>query len=81
MNWIKDKIFTWLGAKLDGKKTYLAGIGFILLATAGCVGKLFPDQNLPSMEWDLIGGYFTAGLGAFGLGHKGDKILVGSAKE
>ncbi|MDD2856783.1 MAG: hypothetical protein PHU01_14775, partial [Desulfuromonadaceae bacterium] len=71
INWLKNRIFLYLGTKLDGKKTYLAGCGFILLALAGCVGKLFPDQGLPDMEWDLIGGYFTAGLGAFGLGHKG----------
>jgi hypothetical protein len=79
MNWLKDKAFAFLGKKLNGKKTYLAGAGFMLLGVCGCVGKLFPDQGLPEMEWDMIGGYFTAGMTAFGLGHKAEKILATTA--
>ena len=79
MNWLRDKLFVYLGEKMSGKKTYIAGIGFFLLGATGCVGKLYPDSGLPEMEWDAIGGYITAGLTAFGLGHKGDKILAATS--
>lgn len=76
MNWIKDRLLAWLGKKLDGKKTYLAGVGFILIGIAGVVARMYPDAGLPESDWDSISGYFAAGLGAFGLGHKGEKAIA-----
>lgn len=76
MNWIRDKVFAWMGGKLSGYKTYIAGAGFILLALAGCAGKLFPDQGLPEMDWDTIGGQFSGGMALWGVGHKLEKIAT-----
>lgn len=76
MDWIKDKLFGWIGNKLSGKKTYFAGAGFIMLALVGCLGKMFPDSGLMEMSWDEISGFLAAGCTAFGLGHKAEKILA-----
>mgnify|MGYP001019061842 CR=1 FL=1 len=78
INWLKDVALKWVGKKLDGKKTYLAGAGFVLLAVTGCLGKVFPDQGLLEMDWETITSYFSVGLAAFGIGHKADKIIQGT---
>lgn len=73
-SWIVTRILAYVGKRLDGFKTYIAGGGFILLALAGCAGKLFPDQGLPDMDWETISTHFASGMALFGLGHKLDKI-------
>ena len=72
-NWLLGKGLGWLGSRLEGYRTYLAAVGFILLGIVGCVGKMYPDSGLPNPEWEITMGYFTAGLGLFGVGKKIDK--------
>lgn len=78
-NFLLNKLLGWLGNKLNGYKTYLAGGGFILLALVGCAGKLFPDQGLPEMDWDTIGTHFSGGMALFGVGHKMEKIAASAS--
>jgi hypothetical protein len=63
---------------LDGYKTYLGSIGFILLGIVRIIGHYWPDLGLPgddpSKALDTIG----FGLVALGIGRKADKIIEGS---
>ena len=72
-NWIIGKILIWVGNALSGYKTYLAGVASILIGLTGAIGLLFPDLKLPVMTIPQIGAAFTAGMAAFGIGHKMDK--------
>lgn len=78
-NFLLNRLIGFAGRKLNGVKTYLAGAGFILLAVVGCVGKLFPEQGLPEMDWDTIGANFSGGMALFGVGHKLEKIAAPSS--
>ena len=74
MNWLRDKMLAYVGLKLNGKKTYIAGTGFLLMGIIGVIGKIYPDSGMPDSDWDTIGGFFSGGMAAFGLGHKIEKI-------
>lgn len=78
-NFLINKLLAYVGNRLNGVKTYLAGAGFILLALAGCLGKLFPDQGLPDMDWETVGGNFSGGMALLGIGHKLEKAASQSA--
>jgi hypothetical protein len=73
---ILDKVTKYTGKKLDGHKTKLGGLGFLLYGIVGLLGKMFPDQGLPVLEtssiWELI---FT-GIAILGLAGKADKLTT-----
>lgn len=82
------KLLTYLGRRLDGKKTYagaagkvLAGLATMLGGVVGLLGYMFPDQGLPNIDPELAWGTTCAGLYAIssglqgvGLGHKMEKL-------
>jgi hypothetical protein len=88
-NWLIKKALGYAGRKLDGKKTYMGGGGKMLLGVAtiisgvvGVLGNMFPDQGLPTMDYDtafatiMAGGYaFASGLEGIGIGHKIEKSI------
>ncbi|MEW6505534.1 MAG: hypothetical protein AB1457_16370 [Chloroflexota bacterium] len=70
------KIILGLAAKrLDGYKTYIGGIGLIMLGVVRIIGHYWPDLGLPdgdpSQALDTIG----LGLVALGIGRKADKVI------
>lgn len=73
-NFLLNKLLAFIAGKLNGYKTKIAAAGFILTALVGCLGKLFPDQGLPEMDWDTIGSNFSGGMALLGVGHKLEKI-------
>jgi ABC-type cobalamin transport system permease subunit len=63
----------YLGKKLDGRKTYLGGVGLILTGVVGLIGHIVPDMNLPKVSVDNALASISAGLAVFGIGHKIEK--------
>lgn len=85
---IMTKLLQFLGKRLDGRKTFIGGLGLILTGIPpiiygilGILGIMFPDQNLPQVEieqaWENIlmgSGSISLGFGALGLGGKAEKV-------
>lgn len=80
---MKSRIFGFLlgmaAKKLDGKKTVIGGIGFLLYAIIGAIGNMFPDQGLPVLTIDQIFFYGAAGFSVLGLGGKAEKLKTAVA--
>lgn len=78
MNFIEDFIFgkglKWIGRKLDGKKTKIAGVGAILYGIIGILGIMFPDQKLIDLSIEQSIASIIGGLGALGIGGKLEKV-------
>jgi len=69
----------FLRKKLDGHVTQIGGVIPFLMAVAGSVALLFPEQGvqyqLPEMTWEQIGLLYSGAFAAWGLGGKGQKII------
>jgi len=72
-NWFIGKILGFVGKKLDGYKTKIGGVGFILVGVSGIIAEIFPDQGLPKMGLEGSIGAISAGITALGLAHKAVK--------
>jgi hypothetical protein len=72
-----DKLLKFLGRKLDGYKTKIAGIGWLLLGLVVVINAMFPDSGLAKVDGlEEALTYFSTGMTALGLGGKGQKILT-----
>lgn len=74
-NFFFKKATQYAGAKLDGYKTTIGGVGLILTGLVGVVGNIFPDSGLPVPSFEYIMGQFSLGFVALGLGGKAEKLL------
>ena len=76
MNFIIDKILKYVFGKLDGKKTYIGGICYILAALLGLVQVYMPEVAYTAIPTDLPGVLedFGIGFGIIGGGHKVNKL-------
>jgi hypothetical protein len=72
-NWFIGKLLGFVGKKLDGYKTKIGGVGFILVGVTGIIAEIFPDQGLPKMGLEGSIGAISAGITALGLAHKAVK--------
>lgn len=70
------RILAWTGAKLDGKKTVIGGVGLIVTGVLGLLSHAFPDQPFPAMEIETALGSISAGLVSLGLGGKAEKLTA-----
>lgn len=65
------KMFKFVGKKLDGYKTIIGGVGFILTGILGIIRIMFPDLTfLPDMDIESALASISAGITAIGLGGK-----------
>jgi hypothetical protein len=81
-NFIIGKLLRWLGGRLDGYRTNIAGIGMILTGVAGLVGYMFPDiEGLPKMDVDAALMSISGGFGLIGIGGKLEKGKRATADE
>lgn len=60
---------------LDGKKTYLAGIGLILIGVGGFLISVTGFDSAHAMTLQESGMTVVSGLGLLGLGHKFQKLI------
>jgi len=74
-NFFLNKVAGGIGNALNGYKTKIGGFGMILYATAGVFGHIFPDQNLPVIDWNTIITLYSGGMIALGIGHKMQTII------
>ena len=73
-NFLLVKFLRFLGAKMDGYKSFVGGAGMILTGVLGLLGHVFPDQEgLPKMDLDVCLGTISGGLYMIGNAHKQDK--------
>jgi hypothetical protein len=72
-NFILKKLLGYVGGRLSGYKTYIAGGASIIYGLIGILGIMFPDQKLPQMDTNTAFGYISAGLAVIGVGHKIEK--------
>lgn len=66
LNWLTGM----LGKHLDGQKTKIGGVAFILAALCQLALSLFPDMQIPGverMEWESILTMGRDGLAALGV--------------
>lgn len=65
-NFILTRFLKWIGAKFDGKKSYIGAIGKIVMGLMGLALIMFPDAlsplGLPELSFDeslslILGGY------------------------
>src|ERR1700690_1974979 len=55
-DFIVTKILKFIGRKLNGYKTIIGGVGFILTGVLGMIRIMFPDQTrLPDMTFQVDG--------------------------
>jgi len=73
MNWLIKLASKWL----IGRRSKLAGIGCFCMAALGIVVNIRPDllPMVDVMSWDQTGGWIVAGMAAFGLSGKADKLI------
>jgi hypothetical protein len=70
-DFIVTKILKFIGRKLNGYKTIIGGVGFILTGVLGMIRIMFPDQTqFPDMTFQAAAGSISAGVTAIGMGHK-----------
>lgn len=79
-NWLIGKILGFIGRKLDGYKTKIGGVSFIVMGVTGLVGEMFPDQGLPRPGIETSLGYITGGFTILGIGHKVEKARAEIAR-
>lgn len=72
-NWLIGRILGFIGKRLDGYKTKLGGVSFIVMGVAGIIAEMFPDQGLPRPGLETSLGYISGGFTILGLGHKMEK--------
>ena len=73
-NFVIGRLLKWFGRKLNGYRTTLGGLGFILLGLAGGIGYAFNDiEGLPRMDIELILGFVSLGMAIIGGGGKQEK--------
>lgn len=69
------KLLEFLGRKLDGYKTKIAGAGWLLLGIVITLGQMFPDTGLADNKGiESALACFNAAMTAWGLGGKAEKI-------
>lgn len=81
-DFIVTRILRLISRKLDGYKTKIGGVGFILLGMTGIIRIVFPEfTQLPDMTLEACLASISAGMTAIGLGGKADKIIKKGGKE
>lgn len=68
------RILKFIGRKLDGYKTIIGGLGFMLTGIMGIIRIMFPDlTQFPDMSIGEAIVAISAGMTAIGLGAKVEK--------
>ncbi len=74
-DFILIRLLRFIGKRLDGYKTKIGGVGFILVGLLGMLRIMFPDlSQLPDMTLEGCLASISAGITALGLAGKADKL-------
>lgn len=85
-NFILTRFLKWIGAKFDGKKSYIGAIGKIVMGLMGLAMIMFPDAlsslGLPELSFDeslslILGGYAVFS----GIQGAGQRAAIGKVKK
>lgn len=72
---IITRILKFVGRKLDGYKTIIGGVSFILIGILGMIRIMFPElTQLPELTLEGALASISAGITALGLGSKAEKM-------
>ena len=72
---ILTRILRFMGKKLDGYKTIIGGVGFIMTGGLSIIRIMFPDlTHFPDMPIGEALASIFAGFAAIGLGSKAEKL-------
>lgn len=72
-NWLIGKVLKFVGGKLDGYKTKIGGVSFLILGVLGFLSQMFPDQGLPAASTEQSLAHIATGMGLLGIGGKLEK--------
>ena len=73
-NFILTRLLRYIGKRLDGHKTQIAGAGSILLGILGIIRVMYPDIKIVDLSLEQSLAAIIGGLTALGLGGKLDKV-------
>ena len=73
-NFILTKLLRYIGKRMDGHKTQIAGVGSILFGILGIIGVMYPDSKIVDLSIEQALTAIIGGLAALGLGGKLDKV-------